>query len=350
MALAQRHKLVLHPIAYYLVTFTPMEHNYNVYDRELLAIMKALAHWRQYLGWTKVPFTIMMDYANLQHWKSPQNLIWHVAWWHMDLQEYDYGIQYIPRKENALPDALSRQPGADKGQDDNQGIVVIPLEKFKISAMGYITKEGKVHILLLNKVKRGIMYLVHDHPSAGHLGQDETLRKTQERYYWPGMKEWITEYVKWCTTCQQNKILMHHKAAPIYWILTTENTWPFQRVAMDLIMGLPSVKGKDVILTIVDQGCLQAATFLPCNKTITGLGITQLYHNHIFWWFGLLTKIISDRDPRFMSQFGKALMARLGIKQNLSTAFHPQMDGLLEWKNQWIEQYLRLVSSTAPKD
>jgi hypothetical protein len=106
--LAQWHKLVLHPIAYYSVTFTPTERNYHIYDRELLAIMKALAPWQQYLGWTKVPFTIMTDHANLQHWKSPQNLVRWVAWWHVDLQEYDYEIQYIPGKDNALPDALSR--------------------------------------------------------------------------------------------------------------------------------------------------------------------------------------------------------------------------------------------------
>jgi hypothetical protein len=69
------------------------------------------------------------------------------------------------------------------------------------------------------------------------------------------MKEWITEYVKGCTTCQQNKILTHHKVAPTYQMPTTENVQPFQRVAMDLITGLPLIKGKDVILTIVDQGC-----------------------------------------------------------------------------------------------
>jgi hypothetical protein len=48
--LAQQHKPVLHPIAYYLVMFTLTERNYGIYDRELLAIMKALAHWQQYLG------------------------------------------------------------------------------------------------------------------------------------------------------------------------------------------------------------------------------------------------------------------------------------------------------------
>jgi hypothetical protein len=351
-ALTKHHKPILHPIAYYLATFTPMEQNYDIYDRELLAIMKALAHWWPYLGWTKVPFTIMTDHTNLQHWKSLQNLVWQVARWHMDLQEYDYEIQYIPGKENTPLDALSWWLGADKGQEDNQGVVVIPVEKFKIAASGtsHITPEGKVHVPPLDKVKRGIMQLVHDHPSAGHPGWDKTLWKTQERYYWPKMKEWITEYVKGCATCQQNKILTHRKTTPTYRIPTTENARPFQRVAMDLITGLPKILGKDAILTIVDQGCSCAAVFLLCDMAITGPGIAQLYHDHIFRWFGLPMKIISDRDLRFTLHFRRALMKRLGIKQNLSMAFHPQMDGLSEHKNQWIEQYLRLVMSVVPKD
>jgi len=119
---------------------------------------------------------------------------------------------------------------------------------------------------------------------------------------------------------------------------------------MDLITRLPPVKGKDAILTIVDQGCSCAAIFLACDMTITGPGIAQLYLDHMFRWFGLPNKVISDQDPRFMSRFGKALTKRLDIQQNLSTAFHPQTDGLSEWKNQWVEQYLCLVMSAAPKD
>jgi len=59
--------------------------------------------------------------------------------------------------------------------------------------------------------------------------------------------------------------------------------------------------------------------------------------------------MISDRDPRFTSHFGKALTDKLGISHNLSMAFHPQTDGLSKRKNQWVEQYLRLVTSMDPK-
>jgi len=67
-------KPVLHPVAYYSATFTPTEQNYDIYERELLAVMKSLQHWCPYLGWTKEPFTILTDHANLTYWKSPQNL------------------------------------------------------------------------------------------------------------------------------------------------------------------------------------------------------------------------------------------------------------------------------------
>ena len=72
--LAKQRKPILHPTAYYSNTFTPTEHNYDIYEQKLLAIMKSLGHWRPYLGWTKEPFTILTDHANLQYWKSPRNL------------------------------------------------------------------------------------------------------------------------------------------------------------------------------------------------------------------------------------------------------------------------------------
>ena len=49
-SLEKRCKQALHPIEFYSATFTPTERNYNVYNRELLAMMKALYHWCPYLA------------------------------------------------------------------------------------------------------------------------------------------------------------------------------------------------------------------------------------------------------------------------------------------------------------
>jgi len=136
----------------------------------------------------------------------------------------------------------------------------------------------------------------------------------------------------------------------LYKIPVPTNAKPFKQVAMDLIIGLPQIGKHNAILTIVDHGCSHATIFLPVSDTITEAGIAQLYMDYIYRWFGLPTKIISDRDPCFTSHFGKELAKMLAIGQNLSTAFHPQTDGLSECKNQWIEQYLRAVTGGQPKD
>ena len=106
-SLTKRSKPILHPIAYYLNTFDKAERNYDIYERELLAVKQSLEYWRRYLGATEKPFRILTNHANLQYWKSPRNLNRRTARWHADLQEYDYEIQHIPGKDNIPADTLS---------------------------------------------------------------------------------------------------------------------------------------------------------------------------------------------------------------------------------------------------
>ena len=182
-------KPTLHPVAYYSATFTATKRNYNIYKQELLAIMKALAHWRPYLGWTKLPFVICMDHANLQYWKSPRNLNQWTVRWHADLQEYDFELEYIPGKTNVVADALSRPVDVNQGQEDNKDIVVLPHQ----ICTACITATGQTIIPNIRELKRAIVSKVHDAPTAGHPGRDKTLQEVQENYWWLGMKKWMSK-------------------------------------------------------------------------------------------------------------------------------------------------------------
>jgi hypothetical protein len=118
---------------------------------------------------------------------------------------------------------------------------------------------------------------------------------------------------------------------------------PFETVALDFIVKLPFSQGYDSILTITDQGCTKAAIFVPCNEDITAEETAALYIKHVFAHFGLPTKIISDRDPRFMSKFIQAACKVTGINHTPSTAYHPRMDGQSERSNQWLETAIRFI-------
>jgi len=60
-----------HPIAYYSATFTLTERKYDIYEHELLAILKSLEHWRPHLAATETPITVLTNHANLTFWKNP---------------------------------------------------------------------------------------------------------------------------------------------------------------------------------------------------------------------------------------------------------------------------------------
>jgi len=62
------------PIAFLSRTMQPAERNYKIYDKELLAIVEALAKWRQYLLDAAEPFEVWMDHENLKYFREPHKL------------------------------------------------------------------------------------------------------------------------------------------------------------------------------------------------------------------------------------------------------------------------------------
>ena len=121
---------------------------------------------------------------------------------------------------------------------------------------------------------------------------------------------------------------------------------PFSSVSMDFVTSLP-VSGTlkyDSILTVVDR-LTKLCLFFPCHSTITGMETARLLHTNVFNRYGFPQVIVSDRDPRFTSAFYTEWCRILRIRQNLSTAFHPETDGQSERFNRTLQQVLRCYCS-----
>jgi hypothetical protein len=118
---------------------------------------------------------------------------------------------------------------------------------------------------------------------------------------------------------------------PVYPITTNgEHAYPFQMISWDLIMDLPKSGDFDSILTIVDHDCSKATLFFPCSKEVDATGVAAIYVRQVFPHYGVPQKIISNQDPCFTAIFARAVCMQLNIKQNISMAYHLQMDGQLE--------------------
>ena len=102
------------------------------------------------------------------------------------------------------------------------------------------------------------------------------------------------------------------------------------------------LEGYDSIMTVTNHDCTKAVILVPCQETIDTEGVAKLFKDRIFPFVGLPKKIISDRDPGFTSAFFRELCRQLGVLQNLSTTYHPQMDGQSEKTNQHVEKVLQI--------
>src|SRR6266571_3478091 len=108
-----------HLVAYYSKSFSATERNYDIYDRELLTVVKSLRQWRTYLVGSPHRITIYMDHSNLQYWKEPRKINRRVAREFQELSEYEFTPKHIPGTSNTRADALSRRTSQNEGKEDN---------------------------------------------------------------------------------------------------------------------------------------------------------------------------------------------------------------------------------------
>ena len=106
------------PIAFLSRMMQLAEQNYEIYDKELLAIVEALAKWRQYLLDTAEPFEVWTDHENLKYFREPHKLNRQQAQWYLKLQDYDFTLKHILGKTNTKADILSRKEQVDTKEDN----------------------------------------------------------------------------------------------------------------------------------------------------------------------------------------------------------------------------------------
>ena len=175
----------------------------------------------------------------------------------------------------------------------------------------------------------------------GHPGEWKTIELIMRDFWWPGITAFVKAYIKGCATCQTTKI------KPPVKVPLKPNEIPqgiCETITIDFIMDLPVSNGYNSILTVVDQHS-KAVILSPCHKTITAEQTSQLLIDNIWKRTGFPLTIISYRGLQFTAQVTQEFWQKLGIKQKLSTTFHPQTDRESERVNQELEQYLHICGN-----
>ena len=153
------------------------------------------------------------------------------------------------------------------------------------------------------------------------------------------MKQQARRLVQACDICQRNKASTHKPHGLLQPLPIPEKKWT--SVSMDFIVQLPkTAAGRDAIVVFVDR-LTKMAHFVAINTTITAIELADVFVDNVVRLHGVPTSIISDRDSKFTSAFWAQMCQRLGIKQGMSSAIHPQTDGQTEKMNKVLEDLLR---------
>nr|GEV57453.1 hypothetical protein [Tanacetum cinerariifolium] len=279
--LMQRGKV----IAYASRQLNIHENNYTTYKLELGAVVFALKIWRHYLYGTKS--VIYMDPKSLQHIFSQKELNVRQRRWIELFSNYDCEIRYHPSKANVVDDALSRKERVKPKRVRAMNMILQLSIKDKILAA---QKEGVDEFAGLQRGE--VMDEAYKSKYSVHLGADKMYYDLRDRYWWPGMKKDIAEYV-----------------------------------TMDFVTKLPRTSsGHDIIWVIMDR-LTKSAYFPPMCEDYQMDRLARLYLNDIVARHGVPISFILDRDSRFTSRFWQSMQEALETRLDISMAYHPQTDG-----------------------
>ena len=119
-----------HPVAYISKSLSPAEHNYDIYDKEMLAVIRALEQWHHYLEGAKHPVQILTNHKNLEYFMMAQKLNQCQACWSLFLSHFDIKMMHHPGKSSAKPDLLLRHSDHKEGVENNNNDIILLKPEF----------------------------------------------------------------------------------------------------------------------------------------------------------------------------------------------------------------------------
>ena len=117
------------PMAYISKSLNKAERNYEIHNKEMLAIIWCLEAWRHFLEEAKDQFEIWTDHKNLEYFMKAQKLNWRQARWSLYLSRFDFALKHVAGKSMGRADSLSRRVDWAEGVErDNKNQVMLKKE------------------------------------------------------------------------------------------------------------------------------------------------------------------------------------------------------------------------------
>lgn len=317
---------LLHPVAFFSKKLIAAECNYEIYDKELLAIVRCFEQWRPELEGTDMPIQVLTDHKSLEYFMTTKKLTRRQARWAEFLAGFNFQVTYRPGKQNEKADSLTRKPGDQpKGNEDDrqkqQHQLVLPKERihpevqkdFEVAVneeeeepnprpIGERIAEAQAEDPFCKKVRemlrsgqrhsrevslphcevgedklylKGLLLVpededlrmellkeIHESPAGGHYGWKKLLSITRRQYWFPKMISYMQRLIRNCHICKRSSSPRDTYHGILNPLPIPEQPW--RDISLDFVTGLPEVNGYNAILNVVCR-LTKMRHFIPCK-------------------------------------------------------------------------------------
>ena len=189
--------------------------------------------------------------------------------------------------------------------------------------------------------RRRVFDVMH---GLGHPGVERTRQSICSKVVWPSMREDVTRWARECTACQQAKVTKN-VVPPIGEFVVPNKR--FEHLNVDLVT-LPRSNGFKYLLTAVDR-----FTRWPVAVPLTDITAESVCNAFAYGWiqhFGVPSTITTDRGSQFSSEIFLQLTKTWGIKTLMTTAYHPEANGLVERLHRRLKESLIALGRETPEE
>ena len=209
------------------------------------------------------------------------------------------------------------------------------------------TQQGAERLQLVTprKIRREIFKLAHEAPTGGHLGVRKIVAKIKQRYFWPGIRTDVKQWILACDGCASRSIGKKEKMQMQKYRVGR----PMERVAMDIMGPLPrTTQGNRYILVIGDYFTKWIEAFaIPNQEAKT---VADKFAREFIARNGPPTEVHTDQGRNFEAALMKDVCRILGIHKTRTTPFRPQSNGFIEKFNRTLQQMLSLYVNERQTD
>lgn len=332
-------------ISYYSHKLTKAEQKYHAYERECLAVIKSLDHFKPYIYLQ--PIIIMTDHHSLTQTLKYNGKSGRLMRWSLILQPHAHQIVHRAGIQMVVADALSRAKSEiQESEDDdfkyyrinaidsNPVQAVIPLNDEQLSQVDnriqqfellrrkisehpdanasyrivnnrlYMKTDSRNH---KNEDWREIPHPTQEeaaikwaHLESLHGGVDKTMDKLKERFYWKSMRRSVQQMVKSCTRCAHVKIPNYSSRGIMPPFHMPKNIG--EQIQIDYKGPFPATAQYGYKYIIVAQEALSRYLIAECTTTATVDNTIQFLKEKVLTIFPNIKSIKHDRASQFLSK------------------------------------------------